>query len=774
MEKTFSRLISYRYSVFQVTIPMAAQVAVPHESQSEPAREIELRERSDSAANAGCKANVEPVQPERCLSYEMSLFPCGSNTDLVEGDEELKRIEQQVEDTKNLEYKTNALQKELEALKAERKETQESIMKQKHELAQISQLKTEMERSILEQKRENQVESEKMEALKDKQSNMEEAISRRKEELTSILETVEKTKTLMQSKNKEFAAVARQVNEERKELKDTKTDLECQLARRNELREEADHLESLVHNLTSHPSLLNLSSPQRSFARIWESEAKRNSDSSTASNTSFSELEATLKEQFKTLESHLGAPISTLQCPSTPDATGTPKDESTSHGSSPNSILTDPHSCISNAIDLAATIEEQKQDMEELEQQLCHEMKQRRLSDRDKMVMDTQVTCLQEKISMLETAVLALKDEKAVTQEQSGKEVDRLEAELTLETGRRKTLENQLNYANEDFDTISQTFNAKLGDLKDRSSRDKRELEHKVGLLQKTVENFQTENAVLQEQVRSLEGQSNKPTQESDTLAILAGIAQSKSEEMQSPQSEERGYMKAKASQMLSLADAAILNADGKSTCSSAGTDFRPLSNNLSTPRCHQAVTELEGTRSAENGESGHIQLTNLDMVASQQACSCSSNLFAEKTEYAEFYLPQITVDCMCGRTPPKPQKGEQVTEDPCALASILRPWQVEFLADQGIQDAISFCHIVIQRKTDLSRALRQWRKEKNLPVIKTRSCGVAIYIWSRTCKSVLRSVRMQRNKGIVVKRPDFLELNLLETYTAVSSLGGN
>jgi hypothetical protein len=169
--------------------------------------------------------------------------------------------------------------------------------------------------------------------------------------------------------------------------------------------------------------------------------------------------------------------------------------------------------------------------------------------------------------------------------------------------------------------------------------------------------------------------------------------------------------------------------------------------------------------------EEKEVHITNLAVMENQNICSCSSNIFAANAEYVEFYLPKISVECTCGRMSPK--KHVEENEDPCALGSILRPWQVEFLESVGIKDPVSFVHENNQRGGQLAKDLRRWRKARGMPSIRTRSCSVALHIWSRTCKTVVRTVRSQEALGIAPKRPEFLELNISENNTAVSSLGG-
>jgi myosin heavy subunit len=727
---------------------MAAQVAVP--SQVVPPKEIELGQRNAPAAQPPNQSNLNPVQPQRCLSYEMSVLPCGTD-DLVGDGQRNKTPENnknkvEEENKRNLEEEINVLKPQLDKLKVDHGEMRASIEQQKDELKVLYKKKTEVEGSIVKQTQELKEKSELVEALKSEERKVGESIDTRKEELHALLGQAETSIATMESKKKELAAVVSKVNqkggelqslasqvyEKRKELqslqsnfdslrKQTEIEIDSQLARRNRLMEEVDQLEHVV-----------------------------------------SKLKADIEE-------------ASLQRPHS------------------DSILVDSQSCISQATDFAATIREQKKDMEDLQKQLCHETKQRRQSERDRIMVSTQVSCLQDKISELEKTVSSMEDDRLKEKVKWEKETERiegLESQLSTEANLRRTLEESLHIASQDYDTMAQNLNAKLGDLKDKSALEtalKRELQQQVVILQKRIESSENEKLDLQLQVRSLEerlsasesaklsttdGVTNQRTQESETLAILANI-------VESPQSVTNDYIKAKASHLLDLADAAIDNIDGKSTstlsCSSSGTNFKPGQSSKASSPTRSTDKQDEISRLTLNGNAGYFEVTNLDLV--QPVCSCSSNLFASKAEYVEFYLPQITIECVCGHAPPKsPKEADQDKDlDPCALASILRPWQVEFLADQGIYDTLSFAHMTNQRMRTMSRSLREWRRTKQLPPIKTKSCGVALHIWARTCKSVLRSVRSQRDKGILVpRRPEFLELNLSENNTGISSLGGH
>ena len=103
---------------------------------------------------------------------------------------------------------------------------------------------------------------------------------------------------------------------------------------------------------------------------------------------------------------------------------------------------------------------------------------------------------------------------------------------------------------------------------------------------------------------------------------------------------------------------------------------------------------------------------------------------------------------CVCGHN-----RNELIAPDnPTALENILRPWQVDFLKSLEISRGEE---LVKARRRDadvLAKALRKWRKKNGMVSFKTSSCQTALSIWSKVCKSYVRSVRRQSLAG----REDF------------------
>jgi hypothetical protein len=177
-----------------------------------------------------------------------------------------------------------------------------------------------------------------------------------------------------------------------------------------------------------------------------------------------------------------------------------------------------------------------------------------------------------------------------------------------------------------------------------------------------------------------------------------------------------------------------------------------------------RAIERLSPIKKAHHGDQGPI-ISNIDQV---KECSCDANPFAGNKEHVEFYLPKLGVGCTCGKNIMKLSEDA----DPMSLVNILRRWQVDFLKSENITTAEELVNAYNKQGGILAKKMRTWRKERNLISVKTKSCGIALHIWSRTSKTVIRSVLTQLAAGVKeVKMPDLLELSS-DNRTAVSSLG--
>ena len=162
--------------------------------------------------------------------------------------------------------------------------------------------------------------------------------------------------------------------------------------------------------------------------------------------------------------------------------------------------------------------------------------------------------------------------------------------------------------------------------------------------------------------------------------------------------------------------------------------------------------------------------ISNLDQISSMNECLCSKD-----PEYVDFFLPKLVATCSCGK---KTLKDMSMCEgdDPLSLENILRDWQVEFLNSIDIYTAKQLVVVYTKMGVVLAKEMRKWRRKKRLTSVKTASCGVALHIWTRTCKAVIKSVEEQIAEGAkVVKRPAILEVAWTsDNNTAVSSLGSS
>jgi chromosome segregation ATPase len=244
----------------------------------------------------------------------------------------------------------------------------------------------------------------------------------------------------------------------------------------------------------------------------------------------------------------------------------------------------------------------------------------------------------------------------------------------------------------------------------------------------------------------------------------------------------EREKIRSHAEQMLSWADQAIEKRRGstQSVCSSVassiGTDFRPTPVQPAPVRAPQTSAALKPgkppkmpPRPKPQGEQ-QIVISNIENMDQIAGCTCETSAFSGNTEHVDFYLPKLGVACSCGKKK-EPELAEG--DNPCALEHILRPWQADFLASLGIKEAVDFVHAYNNRGNALAKDMRRWRRVKNLVSVKTKSCSIALHIWSRTCKSVVKAVQVQKANGAErLRRPDFMDVTIASDSCSVSTLG--
>lgn len=165
--------------------------------------------------------------------------------------------------------------------------------------------------------------------------------------------------------------------------------------------------------------------------------------------------------------------------------------------------------------------------------------------------------------------------------------------------------------------------------------------------------------------------------------------------------------------------------------------------------------------------------ISNIDQIVSMNECLCSKD-----PEYVDFFLPKLGATCSCDDQNGGGSKEMSMCEgdDPLALDNILRDWQVDFLHSVDIHTAKELVLVYNKMGGVLAKEMRKWRRKKKLVSVKTASCGVALHIWTRTCKAVIKSVQKQIAEGAkAIKRPAILEVAWTsDNNTAVSSLGSS
>jgi hypothetical protein len=144
--------------------------------------------------------------------------------------------------------------------------------------------------------------------------------------------------------------------------------------------------------------------------------------------------------------------------------------------------------------------------------------------------------------------------------------------------------------------------------------------------------------------------------------------------------------------------------------------------------------------------------------------CQCSQSVFSGDDDLISFFLPQMGMACKCGRS----QRGLVNPSEPTAIENVLRPWQVEFLNSFGITRGEQLVKARHRSADVMAQALRQWRKQKNMTHFRTQSCGMAIHIWAKTCKTYVRSIRKQLETGsALVERQPVMVLRELSQFLA-------
>ena len=153
----------------------------------------------------------------------------------------------------------------------------------------------------------------------------------------------------------------------------------------------------------------------------------------------------------------------------------------------------------------------------------------------------------------------------------------------------------------------------------------------------------------------------------------------------------------------------------------------------------------------------------------SEKGCSCKNSIFSGNKEHSEFFLPKLGLACSCGF-----EKERKKSEDPTALKSFLRSWQVKYLKSIGIGSAFDLVAQFENEGKQMARAMKLWRHSKRMKPARTKSCMVALQIWSKTAKTMLTS--HQRNQHAIQRsnkstKPSFLEITAGDDDVSIMSL---
>lgn len=137
------------------------------------------------------------------------------------------------------------------------------------------------------------------------------------------------------------------------------------------------------------------------------------------------------------------------------------------------------------------------------------------------------------------------------------------------------------------------------------------------------------------------------------------------------------------------------------------------------------------------------------------ERCLCGNAFVGGSDNLVNFFLPRLDIGCTCGQNLVEFDNPDE----PTALENILRPWQCEFLRSYGIWKGDQLVKAHHRSAGFLAKGLKYWRvHQQRLPGVRTRSCVVALNIWSRSCKAFVRAVRFQLSEGKTpLERPSIL-----------------
>jgi len=137
--------------------------------------------------------------------------------------------------------------------------------------------------------------------------------------------------------------------------------------------------------------------------------------------------------------------------------------------------------------------------------------------------------------------------------------------------------------------------------------------------------------------------------------------------------------------------------------------------------------------------------------------CICTSSIFSGNADHVEFFLPRLGMVCTCGAE----EKAKNRYQDPTSLQAFLRTWQVSFLGEIGIFTAKDLIFRQKKDANDMARSLKKYRHLKKMKPVRTKSCLIALQIWSKTAQTVLHSNNSDIvRQGAEVKAGNFKPTN--------------
>ncbi|KAL3766830.1 hypothetical protein ACHAW5_005245 [Stephanodiscus triporus] len=196
-----------------------------------------------------------------------------------------------------------------------------------------------------------------------------------------------------------------------------------------------------------------------------------------------------------------------------------------------------------------------------------------------------------------------------------------------------------------------------------------------------------------------------------------------------------------------------------------------------------------------EEGEEGEDGDEKTGEESPLLCCECTASPFSGNDPQSEFYLPKLGLACACGGGSAADDRAN-FSRDPTALSNVLRPWQCDFLSTLGVRTADGLLRAHRSDANGMARKLRHWRAANASTAsmtggdeMRTRECYMALKIWSKTCKVVLRSIREQRERArreveeeganfdegrVIIEKPHFLDMSFADTHTitSISTLG--